>query len=243
MRVLAVETATAAGSVAIVAPDGVLAERAARVPGGHLEWLVPAVDAVLTDASLDRDAVDALAVSIGPGGFSGLRIGLATASAWAYALNRPLVAIPTLEVIAAGVPGPGLVLAVLDARRGEVVAALFRGGGDLQRLTDDILMIPEAARDHLPPIAEPVRLAGDALERHAATLVEALSPCAVAVCAEAWWPRASVLGQLALARLARGERVSPIGLTPRYAQRPVAQPHPRQEPAQGLQKAGGQSPG
>jgi tRNA threonylcarbamoyladenosine biosynthesis protein TsaB len=217
--------------VAVVVPDRVLAERAARVPGGHLEWLMPAVDAVLTDASIERDAIDGLAVSIGPGGFSGLRIGLATASTWAHALNRPLVAISTLEVIAAGVPGSGLVLAVLDARRGEIVAALFRRDDEVHRLTDDVLMMPAAARASLPAIDEPVRLAGDALERHASTLVGALSPHAAAAGVETWWPRASVLGQLALARLARGDRVDPIGLTPRYAQRPVARPYPGQEPA------------
>jgi len=82
VRVLAIETSTAWGSVAITDAGGVVAERSADVPGQHLEWLVSAIDAMLTEARLDRTSVDGLAVSIGPGRFNGLRIGLATASAW-----------------------------------------------------------------------------------------------------------------------------------------------------------------
>ncbi|MDR7419804.1 MAG: tRNA (adenosine(37)-N6)-threonylcarbamoyltransferase complex dimerization subunit type 1 TsaB [Armatimonadota bacterium] len=231
MRVLAIDTSTAWGSVAVVAADGVVAERAARVPGAHLEWLIPTIDALLTAAGLTRDQIDGLAVSIGPGGFSGLRIGLTTAAAWAHALGRPLAAVSTLEVIAAGVPTSGLVLAVLDARRGEVAAALFGRDQDLHRLTDDLLVEPAALHQALPPIAEPVVLAGDALERYGEALAAALAPQAVVAEPSVWWPRASVLGGLARARLLRGERDDPVGLVPRYARRPVVSADPGQEPA------------
>jgi tRNA threonylcarbamoyladenosine biosynthesis protein TsaB len=128
VRVLAIESATARGGVAVVGPDGVAAEISAHVPRGHLEWLVPAIAGVLDRAGITPRAIDGLAVSIGPGGFSSLRVGVATASAWAHACGLPLIAVPTLEILAAGVEGAGLVLAAIDARRGEVAAALFRGG-------------------------------------------------------------------------------------------------------------------
>lgn len=226
-RVLAIETATARGSVAVVTPEGVLAERSAHVPGGHLEWLIPAVDEVLTAAGLTPPAVDALAVSIGPGGFSGLRIGLATAAAWAHGLSRPLVAVSTLEAIAAGVSATGLVLAALDARRGEVAAALFRHDGEIRCIAGDLLIAPGALGGRLGPIAEPVALAGDALVVHRAALLEALGPRASAAPEELWWPRAAVVGRLGLARLQRGERDDPVGLTPRYARRAVAREYHR----------------
>jgi tRNA threonylcarbamoyladenosine biosynthesis protein TsaB len=222
MRVLAIETATAWGSVAVVAPEGVLGERRARVPGGHLEWLIPAVDEVLTAAGLTPAAIDALAVSIGPGGFSGLRIGLATAAAWAHSLGRPLVAVSTLEAIAAGVPVTGLVLAALDARRGQVVAALFRRDGGVHRMAGDLLVAPGDLGGRLGPVAAPVVIAGDALAVHGAALLEALGPDASVAPEELWWPRAAVVGRLGLARLQRGERDDPVGLTPRYVRRPVA---------------------
>jgi tRNA threonylcarbamoyladenosine biosynthesis protein TsaB len=226
-RVLAIETATAWGSVAVVAPEGVLGERRAHVPGGHLEWVIPAVDEVLTAARLTPSAVDALAVSIGPGGFSGLRIGLATAAAWAHALGRPLVALSTLEVIAAGVPGAGLVLAALDARRGEVAAALFRRDGQVRRIAGDLLLAPGDLGSRLGPLAEPVVVAGDALAVHRAALLEALGLGASIAPEELWWPRAAGVGRLGLARLLRGERDDPVGLTPRYARRAVAREYRR----------------
>ncbi len=222
MRVLAIDTATVWGSVALIDERGVHSERSAHVPGGHLEWLIPAIDAMLADARIDRAAIDGLVVSTGPGGFSGLRIGIATATAWAHSLERPLAGVSTFEVIAAGVEASGLVIAALDARRGEITGALFRRGEGTERLTGDLLLAPEAIRDRLPPIGEPVVVAGDALQRHAAALLGALSPWAVAAPQAQWWPRAAIGGALGRARLLRGERDDPVGLIPTYLRRPDA---------------------
>ncbi|MGQ0570826.1 MAG: tRNA (adenosine(37)-N6)-threonylcarbamoyltransferase complex dimerization subunit type 1 TsaB [Armatimonadota bacterium] len=222
MRVLAIETATPRGGVAVVGPQGTLSELSAHVPGGHLEWLIPAIDQLLDAAGLRRDDIDGLAVSIGPGGFSGLRIGVATATAWAHSMDRPLVAVSTLEAIAAGVTGKGLVLAAVDARRGEVAAALFRLDESAERRTPDLLVTPEALRDALGPIAEPVTLAGDALDLSAPVLLDALAPWAAAAPPEQWWPRASAVGRLGRLRLLRGESDDPIGLVPVYIRRPDA---------------------
>lgn len=223
MNVLAIETATALGGVAVVGPDGLMAERAAYVPGGHLEWLVPAIDAVLGDAGLRRDEVDALAVSIGPGGFSGLRIGVTTAASWAHARGLPLVAVATLDVLAAGLGARGLVLAAIDARRGEVAAALYSVGDDLHRLTQDLLAAPDGLPRCLPDREQPVIIVGDALERHGPALLMALAPGASAAPRDRWWPRASVGGLMARARLAQGQHDDPVGLVPHYVQRPPVQ--------------------
>ena len=234
MRVLAIETSTAWGSVAITDAGGVVAERSADVPGQHLEWLVSAIDAMLTEARLDRTSVDGLAVSIGPGRFNGLRIGLATASAWAATAGRPLAGVSTLDTIAAGTsvepagvepagakPAAGaLVLAVLDVRRGEVAAALYRRVEGLARLTANVVAPPDRLRDALPPITEPLIVAGDGLERHQAAVLEALAPWAAPAAPEQWRPRASVVGMLGRSRLVRGDHDDPLTLVPVYA-RPV----------------------
>lgn len=223
MLVLGIETATARGSVAVVGPGGVLASRAAQVPAGHLEWLVPAIEAMLAEAGLARDAVDGLAVSIGPGGFSGLRIGLITATAWAVATGRPIAGISTLEVLAAGLLAAGLshhglVLAALDARREQVAGALFRTGVTaLERLTTDLLARPEDLRAQLPALDEPVVLTGDALVRYHATLVAALAPHGVVAPPEEWWPRAEIVAAHGRARLLAGDGDDPMRLVPRYA--------------------------
>jgi tRNA threonylcarbamoyladenosine biosynthesis protein TsaB len=230
MRVLAIETATARGSVAVVGPEGVLAQTSART-AGHLEWLVGAIAETLAQAGLAQTDVDGVAVSIGPGSFMGLRVGVTTASTWAAAANRPVVGVSTLEALAAGscraVATGGLVLAALDARRGEIASALFRCSGRghervCERLSDDLLAAPANLPDHLPPLTTPVVVVGDALERHATAIATALAPWASAAAPELWWPRAAEVGTLGRDRLLRGEHVDPFHLVPRYTREPDA---------------------
>ncbi len=221
MRVLAIETSTAWGSVALVDAGGIMAERSARVPGQHLEWLLPAIGEVLADARGDRGMVDGLAVSVGPGRFNGLRIGLATASAWAVTTPCPMVGISTLDAIAGGQPATeSLVLAVLDVRRAEVAAALYRHVPALTRLTPDLVAPPQRLREVLPPIAEPLVVTGDGLERYQAVVLAALAPWATSTSPGCWRPQASIVGRLGRARLVRGEHDDPLTLGPIYA-RPV----------------------
>jgi tRNA threonylcarbamoyladenosine biosynthesis protein TsaB len=241
MRVLAIDTATRRGSVAVAGPDGTLAERSADVPGGHLEWLVPAIAETLGDAGLGPDAVDGLVVSIGPGGFTGLRVGVATAVLWARARDIPMLGLSTLEIIAAGVSHRGLVLAALDARRGEITVAMFRRGAPsagvrgagapsadapIERLTPDLLATVDTLPAQLGPVGEPIRLAGDAMAVYGGALVAALVPYGTEAPAHEWWPRAAVAAALGRRRLVAGERHEPIGLVPRYVPRAVAREFP-----------------
>jgi len=229
MRVLAIETATAVGSVAVVGPQGVLAQTSART-AGHLEWLVGAIAETLAQAGLARADVDGVAVSIGPGSFMGLRVGVITASTWAAAANRPVVGVSTLEALAAGTcraVATGLVLPALDARRGEIASALFRCSGSAhegtgERLCDDLLAAPANLPDLLPSLTTPVVVVGDALERHATAITTALAPWATAAASELWWPRAAEVGTLGRDRLLRGEHVDPFHLVPRYTREPDA---------------------
>ena len=122
---LAVETATAAPSVALWRGDALLGERAADPGRATAEALLPALDALLADARVALAAVEGFAVSIGPGSFTGLRIGVATVKGLAFGTARPAVAVSTLAALARHAPGPAPVAAVLDARRGEVYAAGF----------------------------------------------------------------------------------------------------------------------
>lgn len=129
MRILGLDASTMVGSVALVADGVVEGEYTLKVKRTHSERLLPAVARVLADADLTVADVDAVSVAVGPGSFTGLRIALATAKGLAYARGLPVVGVGTLDVLAA--PWwwfPGLVLAMLDARRGEVYAAAYRGG-------------------------------------------------------------------------------------------------------------------
>jgi tRNA threonylcarbamoyladenosine biosynthesis protein TsaB len=236
VRVLGIETATPAGSVALVGPEGLLGEVTAQVPMRHLEWLLPAIDRLLADLGLGRDAVEGVGVSRGPGGFTGLRIGIATAQAWARSAGCPVVGVPTLEALAAAAGAPGHVLPLLDARRGEVAAALFRAeaappgpgeaaGLSLVRLLNDTLLPPDDLGTFVPPDAAPLLLLGDALARYREIISRTL-PSAVVLPPVTWTPRAAWVAALARERLLRGERDDLYRLHPVYGRRPYVETQP-----------------
>jgi tRNA threonylcarbamoyladenosine biosynthesis protein TsaB len=221
MLVLGLETATSYGSVALVGPEGLLAEATALVPMRHLEWLIPAIDRVLADAGVSRTQVEGLAVSQGPGAFTGLRIGIATATAWARASGVPVVGISTLEALAAAAGASGLVVPVLDAKRGEVAAAVFRreDGHHLTRVHEDTVLPPEALRGIVPG-GEPVLLVGDGLARWPDVIRQAV-PGGHLAPPPLWVPRAAVTAALGRERLLSGQRDDPYRLGPVYGRRPA----------------------
>lgn len=162
MKVLGIEAATPLAGAAVVevpeAADGasgvrdarVLAETVLDVHRAPAERLLSQVEAVLRDSGVGLAGIDLVGVSAGPGSFTGIRVGLACAQGLAQGAGRPLVAVPTLAVLAGPFLAAGLpVLAVLDARRGEVYYAFFAGGG-----------LPEMEPTSGPGAVRPEALAG-----------------------------------------------------------------------------------
>jgi len=132
MQLLAFDTATPATTVALaLADEKLLTRRHEPAPGerpGHVSELLPLALALLAEAGIDVAQLDRIAVGVGPGTFTGLRIGVATARALAHAHELPLVGISTLRSLAAGAAvEASALLAVLDARRGEAFAAAWAG--------------------------------------------------------------------------------------------------------------------
>ena len=235
MRVLAIETATPVASAALVDAGGVLAARAVRAPMRHLEWLAGAVDGLLRDAGVGPEGVEAVAVGLGPGGFTGLRIGIATAAAWGRARHVPALGVPTLEVLASSASAAGLIVAVVDAHRGEVAAALYRLGQDAEPecLLPAVVAAPEAIVAEMRPVLEregafhrPLVVAGDGLARHAGALRAALGGLGVRRIVERpdAYPSAETAGRLARPRLLRGARDEAAELLPVYGRRPAVRP-------------------
>lgn len=135
MRILAIDTSTELGSVAVCADGEILAEVSAKVRARHGETLLPLVAYALEHAAVERDAIDLIAVGIGPGSFTGTRIGVATAKGLAIALDRPIIGVVSLYAIARAAPGAWIAPAV-DAHKGEVYVALYerRDGALIERL-------------------------------------------------------------------------------------------------------------
>ena len=131
MIVLALDTCLGACSVAIVQDGLVLAQLSEDMTRGHQERLGPMVKAVLAEAGIRPAALDRIGVTVGPGSFTGLRVGLAFAKGLALALDRPCVGIGALEALAASFPGDGRKVAVIDSGRGSLYFQLFDAGGAL----------------------------------------------------------------------------------------------------------------
>lgn len=133
MKVLIVDTALGACSAGVVEDDRPLAVRSELMTKGHQERLAGLVRDAVAEAGGGFDVLDRIGVTVGPGSFTGLRVGIAFALGLGAALDRPVVGVSTLDALAACAPSAGLVAAVIDARRGQVYARLFRDGAPWPR--------------------------------------------------------------------------------------------------------------
>jgi len=143
MIVLALDTCLAACSAAVLGGDETLAASSLPMVKGHQEHLGPMIGSLMAKAGLDFAAVDLIAVTIGPGSFTGLRVGLAFAKGLAFALGRPCAGVGVLPALAASAAEPGLCAAVVGAGRERVYVQVFDGGRAIT--APDILSIGEAS--------------------------------------------------------------------------------------------------
>ena len=133
MRVLAIDTTSPRGSVAVAGEEGVLAEARVVASAGHSTWLLPAVAALLGGLGLRAGALDAFAVTTGPGSFTGLRVGLGSVQGLALASGRPCVGLSTLDVLALTATGASeTIVALVDAFRAEVYSGVYDAAGNLR---------------------------------------------------------------------------------------------------------------
>ncbi|MBK6337265.1 MAG: tRNA (adenosine(37)-N6)-threonylcarbamoyltransferase complex dimerization subunit type 1 TsaB [Betaproteobacteria bacterium] len=218
MRILALDTSTEWCSVA-VGVAGAWLERSEHVGQAHSERLLPMVDAALAAAQWAPVDLDAIAFGCGPGSFTGIRIGCAVAQGLAFALDRPLLGVPTLEAIAVA-DGSDDVLCCLDARMREVyVAAYRRIEGRLTEVAAPAVLPP--ARVRLPegmPAARRWTGAGPGFAAYA-DLAPRLGLARVHAAA---LPTATAIATLASPRLLAGEGVPAAAALPLYVRHHVA---------------------
>lgn len=164
MRVLAMDTSTFVGTVAVLRDGALLAEWSASVRATHGETLLPHVARALEQAGVSARELELIAVGIGPGSFTGTRIGMATAKGLALAEAKPVRGVSSLRVIAAGMPGELRAVAV-DAQKGELYCALYAFDGELRERIAPFHALPAEAAARLGAHG-PVWLAGDGAERY-----------------------------------------------------------------------------
>jgi tRNA threonylcarbamoyladenosine biosynthesis protein TsaB len=208
VRLLAVETSTLAGGVALLDGERVIGEYLLDVRITHSERLMPAIDRLLRDAGWTTAILDGLAVAVGPGSFTGLRIGLSAVKGLAWALGIGVAAVPTLDAMAASLPFAGHpVCPVLAARRNEVYCSLYRwDGATMRREWDYLALAPESLAARL---VEPTILLGEGAESISSRHARVAPP-------HRRMPSAAAVGVLGLARFHAHQIVSARELSPFY---------------------------
>ncbi len=126
MKILAMDSSGLTASIAVVEEDNLIAEYTIQYKKTHSQTLLPMLEEITKMVELDMHTIDAIAVAAGPGSFTGLRIGSATAKGLGFALQKPLIGIPTLEGLAYNMYGTNLLVCpIMDARRGQVYAGIY----------------------------------------------------------------------------------------------------------------------
>jgi tRNA threonylcarbamoyladenosine biosynthesis protein TsaB len=223
MLILGIETATHRVGCAIGGHEGVIGLYESARDRRHAETLVPAIQFVMRQARIGLDEIGAVAVDVGPGLYTGLRVGVAAAKAIASALRVPMVGIPSLDLLALPVRHTSrTIVAMIDARRDELFYAFYRAvPGGVQRLTPHQVGKPDDVVSELQATGQDVLLVGDGARRYAAAFEDLRGVELV----EQWLahPSAAPLVQLAHSYALREEFVNPWDLEPVYLRRPDAE--------------------
>ena len=223
MKVLAIETATIAGSVAICDDTaGLIGEVKINVRIAHAERLMPSIIWLLESSRISIEEIDAFAISIGPGSFTGLRIGLSTVKGFAYATKKPVVAVPTLDAFARTVPFSAYqICPLLDARKDEVFAGLYKWNEQ-----NIIKIMPERAVrpvDLLKEISEKTVFIGDGIIRYGDLMKEICGVRAIFPPLSIMSPSAATVGEVAFEKIKQGDLADPVSLTPFYIRKSEAE--------------------
>lgn len=208
VRLLAVETSSPVFSAAVCEGPEIIAFLQTEGQGRPSSLLTELIEQTLQKAGLKMEELDGFAISIGPGSFTGLRVGVMTVKALAWALKKPVLPVSSLEVIAHNAAaGPNDVWVLLDACKGNVYSAVFSpAGGALRRTSPDELLSPEEA---LKKVKEPARVIGAGIKKYGAQGAEPAPP-------EQWIPRADVVARIAAAAWPQGRVDDAHTLVPQY---------------------------
>lgn len=226
MKVLAVDTSSSVAAVAVMEDAALLGEYLLSHGKTHSQKLVPMIKELLDALELLPGEIDLFAASVGPGSFTGLRIGVTTVKAMAFAVQKPVVSVPTLDALAYGIPVPGesLVCPIMDARNRQVYTALYTVENGLLKNVSGYMGVPV---DELLKLIKcktrKVIFTGDAVPAFRETLKTGLGeacefapPCMLA-------QRASTVAQLALIKASAGELENCFEMVPFYLRKSQAE--------------------
>lgn len=213
MKILAIDTSTASGSIALLEDDRLIAELTTCSQKTHAEGLLPSIKGLLEGVDARIEEIDCFAVTKGPGSFTGLRIGLSTVKGLAWSLHKPVIGVSTLEVLAMNIPyADKPICPILDARKKEVYAGIYRCDGNrLERIMDDKAIKPAVLLEN---IKEPTIFIGSGIDVIFNSEPRTPNPKLVFAPSHFWLIRAVNIGLLAWKKFKGGEIDTPeaVGL-------------------------------
>lgn len=229
MPILGLDTSSPQAVLVLADKETILVERYLAVERTHMEKLLPGLDLMLRSRGFLPQRVEAIAVGLGPGSFTGTRLGVVVAKTLAQALGGiPIVGIPSLDILANSVVGKDkLICAVVDARRNEVYTATYRRKETLERLDDYRAASPQDLAGYLGGLGEDIIFVGDGLRNYARVFKEQLGGRFYRAATKLWYPQASSLMSLAAARFLQGKTDNLFQLVPIYVRRPDIRPKTR----------------
>jgi tRNA threonylcarbamoyladenosine biosynthesis protein TsaB len=215
MRVLGIDTATSCGSVGLIDDGEVISDYLLNVPVTHSQRLLGAIELVLREGGCPIENLDGWAIALGPGSFTGLRIGVSTIKGLAFATGKPVTGVSTLDVLAWQVaPTPYLICPLLDARKKEVYTAFYRFEKNLiKRQSNDQAIKPE---DIVRRIKEKTIFLGDGAKTYKDFLLDSLSSFALFPSAPLHLSHGSTVAKLGSELLQRGEYLDLSTFVPIY---------------------------
>ncbi len=215
MKLLAIETSTRQLGVAVMDGERLLSAYELLADYPHSVELPGAVQRVLQASQMTVGQVEAIVVDLGPGSFTGLRIGVAFVKALAFPAKTPVVGVSSLDVLAANLPfTPGLISPILDAKQKNVYAALYQMDGGRPVRRSDYFLGP--VDEWLAHVTSATVFLGDGCALYRDRIAERLDDRARFAAMDLWFPRVATLARLGHVRLMKGERDDPARLVPMY---------------------------
>ncbi len=214
MNLLAIDTSSKHFSLAVVKDGKVLRSRSVLLKKVLSDSIIPAIQGILKKAGLTIDRIDGFAVGLGPGSFTSLRVGLATVKGLAFATGKPVVGVPSLDVLALNVAGDGQVCAVCDAKRNMVYACLYQKEGAVLRRKSKYLLTD--IQNVLKQVRGDVTFVGDGIPLFRAVIEKAAGIKPRFAGEKQMYPQAKNLATLALERFKARTYDAPETLVPLY---------------------------
>ena len=224
MRILGIESSSLVASVAIVEDETTMAEYTVNFKKTHSQTLLPMIDEMVKLLEIDLSTVDAIAVSGGPGSFTGLRIGSATAKGLGLALHKPLIHVPTLDATAYNLYGTeALICPIMDARRNQVYTGIYRFRESFEIVHGQDAMDIDELIGILNSMGEPVIFLGDGVPVFRSRIEETLTVRALFAPAHVNRQRASAVAALGAVYFKEGKTETAMEHKPDYLRKSQAE--------------------